>query len=162
MKFIIDCMLGKLAKWLKIFGFDVLYFPKIEDGELLALTQKEKRTLLTRDNALLQKAKGIKSLFIESEKWEEQVGQVLEEFNLWKDADPYSRCIECNSELKNLSKSKAKNLVTAYVYEHAKSFAICPQCGRVFWQGTHFKDMKAKIEGILKKKRTGAIRGHKT
>ena len=154
MRFIVDCMLGKLARWLKILGFDVVYFPKIEDSELLTLAQKERRILLTRDNMLLKKAKAAKSLFIESEVWKKQVEQVFEEFNLWEKAKPYSRCIECNIELKSLSKRKAENLVTPFVFEHASSFALCPRCGRVFWQGTHFQDMEFRIEEILGQKKS--------
>jgi len=144
-------MLGKLARWLKILGFDVVYFPKIEDSELLALAQRQGRILLTRDNMLIRKAKGMNCLFIESEKWKKQVEQVLREFDLWKKARPYSRCIECNVELRNLPRKKAANLVTPFVYEHATSFALCPRCGRLFWQGTHFKDMELRIEEILSK-----------
>jgi len=151
-------MLGKLARWLKILGFDVVYFPKIEDSELLALAQKQGRTLLTRDNMLIQKAKGMESLFIESETWKKQVEQVLKEFKLWKSARPYTRCIECNVGLRNLPKKKAVNLVAPFVYEHATSFALCPKCGRIFWQGTHFRDMEFKIEEILHSEKVKKIR----
>jgi len=146
-------MLGKLAKWLKILGFDVIYFKKIEDKELLSLAQKESRTLLTRDNEMIGKAKGIKCLFIESGEWRQQIEQVLENFNLWQKIRPYSRCIDCNLELKNIPKNRAKNLITPFVYERAKSFALCPGCGRVFWKGSHYQDMEFKIENILKKKK---------
>ena len=152
MRFIVDCMLGKLAKWLKILGFDTLYFSKIEDFELLAIAQKERRTLLTRDNALLEKSRRIQTLFIESEDWNTQLRQVLDGFNLWQDVSPYSRCIECNVELKDLPKKRARNLVAPFVYERAKSFALCPMCGRVFWKGTHHQDMEFKIEEILSKR----------
>ncbi len=151
MKFIVDCMLGKLAKWLKILGFDALFFSKIEDEELLARAQEEKRILLTRDTGLIQKARDIETLFLESEKWRDQVVQVLEHFDLWGEIDSHSRCIACNMELKNLSRKNAKNLVTPFVYKHADSFALCPGCGRIFWRGTHFKDMENEIEEILKK-----------
>ena len=153
MRFIVDCMLGKLAKWLKILGFDALYFSKIEDSDLLALAQKEGRVLLSRDNGLIGKSRNIKTLFIESEDWNTQVEQVLNEFELWDDVSPYSRCIECNVELKDLPKKKARNLVTPFVFERAESFALCPECGRVFWKGTHHRDMEFKIEEILKKKK---------
>ena len=151
MRFIVDCMLGKLAKWLKILGFDALFFSKIEDEELLAIARKEKRILLTRDTGLIQKAKHIETLFLESENWRQQVGQVLEHFDLWGKIDSHTRCIACNVELKSLPKKNAKNLVTPFVYKHADSFALCPGCGRVFWRGTHFKDMEHEIEEILKK-----------
>jgi len=157
MKFIVDCMLGKLAKWLKILGFDATFFSKIEDPELLDLAQREKRTLLTRDTGLIEKAKKIDTLFIESEDWNDQVEQVLNAFDLWKNIAPYSRCIECNAVLKDLPKSRARNLVTPFVYEQADSFALCPGCGRVFWKGTHHQDMEFKIEEILRKKKRKTI-----
>ncbi len=153
MKFAVDCMLGKLAKWLKILGFNTLYFSIVEDSHLLALAKKEGRVLLTRDNDLLEKAKDIPSLFIESEDWNTQVAQVLNEFDLWQDIEPNSRCIECNVKLKNLPRSRAKNLVVPFVYDRATAFAICPRCDRVFWQGTHYQDMEFKIEEIMKMKK---------
>ncbi|UCC40360.1 MAG: Mut7-C RNAse domain-containing protein [Candidatus Aminicenantes bacterium] len=153
MIFIVDCMLGKLAKWLKILGFDALYFSKIEDSDLLALAQKEGRVLLSRDNGLIEKSRNIETLFIESEAWNTQVEQVLNEFGLWEDVSPYSRCIECNIELKDLPKGRARNLVTPFVFEQAESFALCPECDRVFWKGTHHKDMEFKIEEILSKRK---------
>ncbi len=149
MKFVVDCMLGKLAKWLKILGFDVAYFNKAENGKLLSLARKEGRTLLTRDHRLRAGAKDVRALLIESESWPEQLEQVLEEFHLRREVKPYSRCLQCNVELKSLSKRAARNLVAPFVYERATAFAICPGCGRVFWQGTHFKDMDGKIGRII-------------
>ena len=153
MKFIVDCMLGKLAKWLKILGIDAVFFSKIEDSELLVLAEKEGRILLSRDNALLEKSHDIQTLFIKSEDWNNQIEQVLEESELWQDIRPYSRCLECNVELKDLPKDRARNLVTPFVYEKADAFAICPSCGRIFWKGTHHQDMQIKVNELLKKRK---------
>jgi len=153
MTFVVDCMLGKLAKWLKILGFDAVFFSKIEDDALLEITKKENRILLTRDTGLLGRTKKEKSLFIESENWRTQVEQVLDRFDLWKDVEPNSRCIECNVRIKDLPREKAKNLVTPFVFENADTFALCPDCGRVFWRGTHLKDMETKIDDFLKKRK---------
>jgi len=153
MKFVVDCMLGKLAKWLKILGFDALFFSKIEDDALLDIAADENRVLLTRDTGLIEKSKRIKLLFIESENWRTQVEQVLDEFDLWRDVKPNSRCIECNVRIKDLPREKAKNLVTPFVFENADTFALCPDCGRVFWRGTHLKDMETKIDDFLKKRK---------
>jgi uncharacterized protein with PIN domain len=146
-------MLGKLAKWLKILGFDVLFFSKIEDDELLTIAGNEGRILLTRDTGLIQRAKDVETLYLKSEEWPDQVQQVLGHFDLQEKVNPHTRCIDCNVVLKNLPKKNAKNLVSAFVFEQADSFALCPNCGRVFWRGTHFKDMEAKIQKMLKKKR---------
>ena len=149
-------MLGKLAKWLKILGFDTLYFSKIEDSDFLRLAKEEERIILTRDTGLIKKSGKMKKLLIESENWKIQVRQVLDVFDLWEKANPNSRCVECNVPLKDLPKRKARNLVTSFVYENAESFALCPNCQRIFWQGTHFHNMEYKIQEIFRKrKRTG-------
>lgn len=153
MKFIVDCMLGKLAKWLKILGFDAVFFSKIEDDDLLEMAMNENRILLTRDTGLIERTKRKNSLFVESEEWREQVEQVLDHFDLWKDVKPNSRCIECNVRIKDLPREKAKNLVTPFIFENADTFALCPDCGRVFWRGTHLKDMETKIDDFLKKRK---------
>jgi uncharacterized protein with PIN domain len=145
-------MLGKLAKWLKILGFDALFFSKIEDDDLLTLARDEDRILLTKDTGLIEKAKDVETLFLESEEWQGQVKQVIGHFKLREKVAPHTRCIDCNVELKNLPKKNAKNLVSTFVFEKADSFALCPNCGRVFWRGTHFKDMETKIQEILNKK----------
>jgi uncharacterized protein with PIN domain len=152
MTFIVDCMLGKLAKWLKILGFDAQFFSKIEDNELLAIARKEGRILLTKDTGLILQAKEVETLFLNSEEWQDQVHQALATFNLWEKVAPHTRCIECNEKLKNLPKKNAKNLVSSFVFEHVDSFALCPNCSRVFWRGTHHKDMEIQIQEILKKK----------
>jgi len=142
-----------LAKWLKILGFDTIYFSKIEDSDLIDLARREGRVLLTRDNGLIEKSRDIKSFFINSEDWNTQLEQVLDGFNLWKKVRPYSRCIECNVELHDLSKKNAKNLVAPFVFEQASDFALCPQCDRIYWKGTHHQDMEFKIEEILSKRK---------
>jgi uncharacterized protein with PIN domain len=153
MTFVADCMLGRLAKWLRILGFDVLYFPKAEDRDLMEISRREDRVLLTRDTGLIEKTKKQKNrFFVASDDWQEQIVAVLDAFGLWDRVRPNSRCIECNRELKPLPRERARNLVTPYVLEHAASFALCPECGRVFWQGTHYGDMERKIEAILRRR----------
>jgi uncharacterized protein with PIN domain len=153
MTFVADCMLGKLAKWLRILGFDVLYFSKAEDPDLVAIARREGRVLLTRDTGLIERtARRPNRLFIRSIAWEDQVVQVLDELGLWDEVAPNTRCIACNLPLKLLSREQVRNLVTPYVGERAASFAVCPGCERVFWQGTHYGDMERKIEKLLERR----------
>lgn len=156
MTFAVDCMLGKLAKWLKILGFDTVFFSRIEDEELLDLASRQHRVLLTRDTGLLEKAarRNTKTLFIDSEEWPEQVRQVLSVFHLREKCRPYSRCINCNASLKKLPREKARNLVSPFVYEKGESFSICPVCGRVFWKGTHHRDMEKKLDRMMEGENT--------
>jgi hypothetical protein len=151
MKFVADCMLGKLAKWLRILGFDTVYLNKAEDLDLLQIARRQRRALLTKDHALLEAAKDVRSLFIESDDWPDQLVQVLDTYRLRNSVRPHSRCLACNVNLKIIPKKTARNLVTPFVLEKASSFAICPSCERVYWPGTHFRDMDATIERILRK-----------
>jgi len=143
-------MLGKLARWLRVLGFDVSYFRRIEDGELLTIARKEGRTLLTRDRELVRRAKAVPALLIDGEKWEEQVVQVLKAFDLGGRVAPFSRCLDCNRPLKRLSREEAGNLIPPFIRDQCGRFALCPGCGRVFWEGTHAGDMAGRIDRILK------------
>jgi uncharacterized protein len=149
MKFVVDCMLGKLSKWLRILGFDALYLNRAEDKDLLLFARRERRTLLTKDHELLLSASGLPRLFIQSDNWQEQLSQVLDAFKLRDKIRPHSRCLTCNVGLKRIPKKSARNLVTPFVFERAPSFAVCPGCGRLFWPGTHFRDMDRTIALIL-------------
>ncbi len=153
MTFVADCMLGRLAKWLRILGFDVLYFSKAEDPALVEIARREGRVLLTRDTGLIERtAKRSDRLFVRSDDWEDQVVQVLDEYGLWDAVRPNTRCLACNLPLKALSRERARNLVTPYVGERASAFAVCPGCERVFWQGTHAGDMEKKIGRLLSRR----------
>ena len=151
MKFAVDCMLGKLAKWLKILGFDAAFFSRISDDDLLALALTEGRVLLTRDTGLIQRAGRVDHLFIESDEWKDQIIQVVGHFRLADKFRPHTRCLECNRPLRSLPKAGARNLVAPHVFENAESFALCPGCGRVYWRGTHFRDMNQKLRDIFEK-----------
>lgn len=153
MKFVVDGMLGKLAKWLRILGFDAAFDPAADDDRLLTEARKEGRALLTRDAGLLARAGRIPKLAVESESWPAQVRQVLDAFDLRMEAAPYTRCPECNAGLKPLSRAAAANLVPSFVLEGSDAFALCPACGRIFWPGTHFRDMEARLAELLDPRR---------
>jgi uncharacterized protein with PIN domain len=149
MRFVVDVMLGKLAKWLLILGFDTAFNPRWGDDELLALARKEGRTLLTRDHGLIQRARSLTSLFVASENWKEQIVQVVRAFDLGPSVRPFSRCLMDNVPLRTLPKARARNLVSSFVYEQAREFSLCPVCGRVYWKGTHFREMEKVLGSDL-------------
>jgi uncharacterized protein with PIN domain len=149
MTFVADGMLGKLAKWLRILGFDVAYDPRAEDGELLRIARSEARVLLTRDTGLAGRARTVRSLLIASERWEDQVRQVLDVFAIRGEAAPLSRCVACNLVLKPTAKERARNLVVPFVWERGIEFSICPGCGRVYWRGSHAADMNVRVRALL-------------
>jgi uncharacterized protein len=149
MIFIADGMLGKLARRLRLLGFDVLFFPRASDDEILAAARKDGRIVLTRDTRMPRGKDGPAVLLVHSERWEDQIAQVLDELDLRDHVRPFSRCISCNGEVKPLAPPDARNLVPPVILETSESFALCPSCGRVFWKGSHYQDMETCIERLL-------------
>jgi uncharacterized protein with PIN domain len=150
MKFICDDNLGKLAKFLRILGYDCLFFENILDRELLSLALKQDRLILTRDTKILKLKVAAKSLLIKSEDPYEQVKQVLSDLKLEPEkADFFSRCLVCNQVLERIEKEKIKDRVYPYVYQTQENFVICPKCKKIYWAGTHIEDMEKKLKRIV-------------
>jgi len=144
-KFIADVMVGKLARWLRMLGFDVLYSNTFEDDEIAHLAQAENRVILTRDTGFAARRGPHQCVFIESDHYKEQVQQVLRKFDL-KDFRIFSRCLECNTPLEEVDKEAVFERVPPFVYLTQERFATCPSCHRVYWHGTHVDAMKKRIE----------------
>jgi uncharacterized protein len=150
MKLLCDHMLGSLAKWLRILGYDTL-FPSAttSDDEILRITQTDSRLLLTRDKELLKR--GIKGklpvLEIHSTQLQEQLNEALS-------AIPFdshvvlTRCTLCNTPLVSVEKKGLKTLVPPKVYETRDQFWFCPTCQKYYWMGTHSENMMEKISTL--------------
>jgi uncharacterized protein with PIN domain len=146
MNFLADNMLGSLAKWLRILGYDVTYPPGADDNELVRLARAEGRILLTRDTGLARR-RGLTVLLIESESLEDQVRQVIEQMGLVVDR-PFSRCPVCNTPLRRVDKDTVRERVPPYVFQTQDNFSLCPHCDKIYWQGTHWARMQKKITSL--------------
>jgi uncharacterized protein with PIN domain len=150
-RFLVDFMLGKLARELRMLGFDTHYlsYDKLQNRnplEIIKIALKEQRILLTRN----QKLKNYPQVFfIESDKTSHQVTAVLNHFQLRAYAQPGSRCLECNDLLQPASKENLKGKVPYYIYKTQNEFYRCPTCQKIYWPGTHYTDMKKRIEKYL-------------
>jgi len=154
MKFLCDDNLGKLAKWLRILGYDTLFFDPIGDGELVSRALKENRVVLSRDTHLSRfKLKlGERLLLIKSDKPLEQLKQVMEHFKLKPEKNLlFSRCLICNQVLERVEKEMIKDRLYPYVYQTQNNFVHCPQCDRIFWPATHVEKMMKTLSerGII-------------
>lgn len=145
MRFLCDHMLGTLAKWLRFLGYDTLYPGPLDDGELKALAARDTRVLLTRDKQLGGRAPG--SLYVEGDDLDEQFTQVVRSFGL-NSENAMSRCSVCNELIERVPTEKAKGHVPEGVYSRQTEFWWCRQCGRFYWQGSHFDAMWAKFREI--------------
>ena len=140
MKFIADVMLGRLAKRMRLLGFDVLYDRTLNDNEVIRLSLEQDRIILTRDTGMAARPLATNHLFIKSGFVREQIEQFLSAFSN-EAPRPLTRCSECNDILDQIAKEEARNFVPRYVYEKKGSFLRCPRCGRIYWKGTHVQRM---------------------
>lgn len=138
MKFILTQELGRLAKWLRILGFDAEYFDRDNASSLIIQALRDERIILTR-NSRLPQGKGMKSVLIKAEKIKEQLKEVLGELKIKPDSEAmFTRCILCNTGLVEIAKEKVKGKVPEYVFNTQEDFITCPKCQRIYWQGTHW------------------------
>jgi len=143
-RFLADGMLGRLARWLRLLGYDTAYDNAADDLELARRARAEDRVLLTRDRELAAR-RGLRTLLIESEVLQEQVRQVQQ---VWGPApDPaLSRCSLCNALLEPAAHAEVAERVPPYVLRTQERFCVCPTCGRAYWAGTHVERMRQWIE----------------
>lgn len=145
-QFVVDCMLGRLARWLRILGFDTWYFREIDDRELLALHAETGRVLVTRDTHLVQCRGVSRHVLVRSDGWEDQLRQVVVDLSL--DVCPermLTRCLLCNLPLEKLVPEEAYGRIPDYVAGSASVFRGCRSCDKVYWAGTHRKRMEEVV-----------------
>jgi len=146
-RFLADAMLGRLARWLRILGYDAEYFLG-EDDHLLRQARGEGRILLTRDTRLLQRQSLPPHLFIESDHVMEQLRQVVAALGLDPAAPPAHRCSCCNAVLEPRDRDQVEGLVPEFVLSHHEAFQACPRCQRIYWAGTHRRRMEEAIRAL--------------
>jgi uncharacterized protein with PIN domain len=143
-RFIADVMVGKLARWMRVLGFDVLYSNTFDDDEIVRLAETQNRIILTRDRGFAARRMQARYLLVESDGYREQVRQVLHTFGL-KDFKVFSRCVECNTPLAEVDREQVFEKVPHFVYLTQNRFAVCGGCGRVYWHGTHADQMRKRL-----------------
>ena len=148
MKLILTKELGRLARWLRIIGFDVLYELQGNRSSVIMMALKEDRVIVTRGHSLTNSC-GIKVINISREGIKEQLGEVLKALKISLDSDKmFTRCIICNEELSPVTKEAIRNNVPEYVFQTQDNFVCCPKCGRIYWRGTHWGNVKGVLEDI--------------
>ena len=145
--FFADSMLGRLARWLRIMGYDTRYEHDIPDEEIVRRSSEEDRIILTRDTLLVKRRRVNRYLFIESDHVREQLRQVVYAYGL-EVGRPFTRCLGCNVPIAPVDRRKIRSLVPPYVYRTRSWFAQCPACAKVYWQGTHIDHVRNFLKGI--------------
>jgi len=152
-KFIVDCNVGKLTKWLRLMGYDTVFFNGTDDSHLVATALAEGRVILSRDTQIMKRrlitTGKLKAILIQDDKPELQMRQVIDALSLDPKSRPFTLCLECNKALAERNKDELKELVPPYVYKTQSQFMQCPACHRIYWRGTHWQAMSQRLEKFI-------------
>ena len=172
LKFILDVHLGKLTKYLRLCGFDSYYSTGYNDQEIISLSLAESRIILTRDKGLLKNKKVTRGYWIRSQHPEEQLKEVLIRFDLKNQIRQFSRCMECNAILSDVSKDEIIQRLLPRTRQFYRKFKRCPGCDRIYWKGSHYQRMRGfvddkikffkYIEGLANREKENGLKGVKS
>jgi len=146
--FILDVHLGKLAKYLRMLGFDALYRNDNDDPEIIRISLSEHRIILTRDIGLLKVKTVTHAYFVRSQHPKGQLAEVMKYFDLYQAIDPFNRCIKCNGQLEPVEKGKIIHRLEPLTIKYFKEFYRCTDCQSIFWEGSHYEHMQRFIQAI--------------
>jgi len=147
--FIADRMLGRLAKMLRLLGYDTLYSSQMTPTELSALARRQNRVLLTRGN-IARRFPELQNVFsVRSDSPPEQLREVVAKFRLDTHSGLWSRCTLCNGEIESAAKTAVKALVPPKVFQLYHEFFRCAGCGHIYWRGSHVDRVARNLEHIL-------------
>ncbi len=148
-RFVLDVHLGKLARRLRLLGFDALWERDAADERLVAISLSERRILLTRDRGLLKRRELTHAAAVRATDPRRQLVEVVERFDLARSAAPFTRCLACNGRISAASKEDVLDRIPAVTRLHYETFFACASCGRVFWWGPHTRRLKEIVAEAL-------------
>lgn len=147
-KFVADTHLGKLARDLRLLGFDTLYENTYKDTQLVDISVRDNRILLSRDIKLLQRKQLKLGYYLRSQFPQMQLIEVIKRFDLTEKLDPFSRCISCNGIIKQVPKKEVLDKLEPKTKKYFDEFYRCNTCGKIYWEGSHYKKMIQRIEQL--------------
>ena len=148
--FVLDSNLGRLARYLRLLGFDCLYQNDFDDETVASIADQEQRTVLTRDRALLQRKIITRGYFVRQVRPRLQVKEVLARFDLYRLVSPFNRCIRCNGDLRVIDKQTIEARLEPKTRKYFDTFRMCTDCGQIYWQGSHHARSLRLIEELTK------------
>jgi len=155
LRFVVDTMLGRLAHWLRAMGYDTIYLGPADDDRLLEISTAEERILVTRDGKLARAA-GARGCLIRAERVDDQLAEAVDKLGLSAPAtDWLSRCLECNARLEPRQKAAIRACVPEHVFATQSEFTGCPDCGKIYWVGSHADRMLTRLGRVLGQEGTG-------
>ena len=148
-RFVLDVHLGRLAGYLRMLGFDALYHNEYDDAMLADISRRERRILLTRDRGLLKRSAVSHGYLLREHDPRAQLAEVVRRFDLAGTIRPFTRCMRCNGVLDRVEKAAIEDRLLPKTRRYYDEFAVCRECGRIYWEGSHHQDMRRSLEQLL-------------
>lgn len=148
-RFVIDCNLGRLARYMRLLGLDCLYENDFDDETVANISEQEHRIVLTRDRRLLHRKAIAHGFFVRSDRPKEQVREVLKRLDLFATVQPFTRCIRCNGLLEATTKEAVDHLLEPKTRRFYERFFRCVHCGQVYWPGSHHARARGLVKELL-------------
>ncbi|MCP4125589.1 MAG: Mut7-C ubiquitin/RNAse domain-containing protein [Gammaproteobacteria bacterium] len=148
--FVVDVNLGRLARYLRLLGFDTMYRNDYVDQDLVAISSGHGRILLTRDRNLLKYAAITHGCYIHNTEPLRQIKEVILRLDLFSSATPFRRCVRCNGLLQPVEKSEIEERLPPLTRKYYEMFWMCGDCSQIFWKGAHYGRMMELVEGLLR------------
>ena len=148
LSFQVDENMGKLAKWLRLIGFDAKYEKSLLDDEVVLRAETENRILLSRDVGLLKRRALSRGYFVRSTQPHEQLIEVIERFGLSKHARPFSRCLMCNGTLQFATKNAILDQIPDGIGATVEAYKQCHRCDKVYWRGSHYSRLSQFLDKL--------------
>ena len=149
-RFVLDGHLGRLAAYMRMLGFDCWYERFADDDMLATIASKEARVLLTRDVGLLKRREIERAYCVRHDLPHDQLREVSRRFALHPHFRPFQRCMDCNGQLRAVSKDEVIDHLPPHTRETKNDFSRCLNCGKVYWRGSHHARMLEWIEELEK------------
>lgn len=149
-RFVADNHLGKLAGLLRLVGFDTLYKNDFDDIELTRVAVEQKRILLTRDRGLLKRSVITHGYCVRNSEPRRQLLEVLRRFDLPDVLEPFKRCLACNGLLRRVAREAVAQRLPPGVLAEQEEFRECPDCGRIYWQGSHYRHLRDLVDDVIR------------
>ena len=147
-RFVVDVNLGRLAKYLRLLGFDTKTDGRWHDPELVEVAVAESRMLLTKDRPLLKRSAVTHGYLVRAVHPTEQLVEVVRRFGLVEEMQPFSRCMECNGIPGSVNKADVDHLLEPLTRRYFHEFRQCPDCRRIFWRGSHFERLMTLVDRV--------------
>ena len=148
--FVVDVNLGRLARLLRLLGFDALFSNAYADEEIVAISEAQGRIVLTRDRRLLHAKAVTHGYWVRSVWPRRQVDEVVRRFDLANLVRPFSRCADCNGQIEPVAKDAVADRLEPKTKKYFEKFYRCPDCGKIYWEGSHVDRLRERYESYLK------------